>query len=44
MTRARLALLTLAVAVALSACGSLQYRENAGHYCRDESRCPYGDR
>lgn len=44
MTRARIVLLTLVCALGVSACGALQYRESAGHYCRDESRCPYGDR
>gem|GEM_PF-3175964 len=44
MTARCLALIALAGTVLLGGCGSIQYRESAGHHCRDESRCPYGDR
>ena len=34
-------LIGLIALLGLSACGTFQYREGRGTYCRDESRCPY---
>ncbi len=41
MSARLISVIALVSVLGLSACGTIQYREGRGTYCRDETRCPY---